>query len=77
MAYHSKIEVVGDADKIYRCFSTESMEKERSNFSIRKSKNKVVFEIKAKDAVAFRATMNMITQLLTVYEKVKKIEHEN
>ncbi|MBW3023208.1 hypothetical protein KY308_03825 [Candidatus Woesearchaeota archaeon] len=73
MKYNSKIEVLGDEDKIYACFATEKIDKERSNFSIKKSKGKVVFEIRAKDAAAFRATTNMITQLLAVYEKMKKI----
>ena len=72
MKYNSKIEV-SEGD-VYPCFATESISKERSDFRIKKGKNKVIFEVTAKDAVAFRATMNMITQLLTVYEKVKNIE---
>ena len=60
--------------KIHSCFATEKSDKERSNFSIKKSKGKVIFEINANDAVAFRATTNMITQLLTVYEKMRKLK---
>jgi len=73
MKYVSKIEVMGDGENIYKCFLTEGIKKERSNFSVKKTKSRVIFEIKASDAVAFRATVSMITQLLTVYEKMKKL----
>jgi len=74
MTYNSKIEITGgDSEGIYRCFATECINKERSNFSVKKAKGRVIFEVKARDAVAFRATVNMITQLLAVYEKMKKI----
>jgi len=74
MKYHSKTEVSGG--NIYPCFATESISKERSDLRIKKGKKKVVFEITAKDAVAFRATTNMLTQLLTVYEKIKNLERK-
>ena len=75
MKYHSKIEVSGG--DVYPCFATEKISRERSNFTVKRGKSKVIFEIKAKDAVAFRATNSMVTQLLAVYEKMKKIENEN
>jgi len=68
-----------DADRLFRCMRPEA-EKEghasdRASYTLKLGKNKkeLIFEITSKDAVAFRATMNAITQLLAVHEKMKKI----
>jgi len=38
-----------------------------------KHKEYVLFEISAKDSVALRATLNSITKLFTVYEKIEEL----
>jgi tRNA threonylcarbamoyladenosine modification (KEOPS) complex Pcc1 subunit len=70
----ARIEVVGDAEKIYKCFKPELIKKDRSEYTIRKSKGKIIFEVSAKDPVALRATLNSITQMLTIFEKMKEIK---
>jgi len=77
MKYITSLKVYGDVDKIYESFQTEVNEKDRSKLNIKKEKDYVLFEVEAKDSIALRATLNMITKLLTVYEKVEEINNEN
>ena len=70
----AQIAVEGNPQKIYDCLKPESMDFERSSFTIKKGDNNLIIEIKAVDAVAFRATINAVTQLLAVYEKAGKIK---
>jgi len=72
MNYSAEIRVRENKD-LLNCFVPEKFEKERTSYKVKKIKNNVVFEIKSKDIAAFRATVNSITQMLTVYEKMKKI----
>lgn len=74
MNYSAQIKVGGNKKSLLECFAPEGMQKERSNYKLKTSKDGIVFDIKAKDATAFRATVSMITQLLAVYEKIGKIK---
>ena len=71
MKLDASIKVFGDEDKIMDCFKPELSDKKRSNFSISKKEGYVLFKIDADDSVALRATLNGITKLLTVYEKME------
>ncbi len=73
MKLAAEIKVYGDPERLYSCFKPELADKKRSNFEIKKKKDYLLFEIKAEDSVALRATMNGITKLITVYEKLNKI----
>jgi tRNA threonylcarbamoyladenosine modification (KEOPS) complex Pcc1 subunit len=74
MNYIAEIKIKEDPGKIYDHLLPETKGKrERSHFTLRKTDTEVIIEVKAKDAVAFRATMNSITQLLAVFQKVKRI----
>jgi tRNA threonylcarbamoyladenosine modification (KEOPS) complex Pcc1 subunit len=46
---------------------------DRSNFTVKENKKKVVIEINAKDAVALRASADAIAKLLIVHEKMEKL----
>jgi len=70
MKLSAVIKVYGDPDEIYKCFEPELHDKKRSNFKIIKKEDHVLFDIEAEDSVALRATLNGITKLITVYEKV-------
>jgi tRNA threonylcarbamoyladenosine modification (KEOPS) complex Pcc1 subunit len=67
------IEVDGDAEEIYSAVSPELDRHLRSNMSIEKGK-KLVFKISAQDITAFRATLNSVIQMLTVFYKAKEIK---
>jgi len=67
------IKAYGNAKDIAACFNPERQGKQRSNFTITENKDHILFNIQAEDATALRATLNTITKLLTIYEKVEKI----
>ncbi len=58
----------GDSDRMLGCFAPEETSFDRSSFTIKKVAGGVEFDIKAGDAVALRATLNTISQLLIVFE---------
>jgi len=71
MKLNAVVRVFGDPKEICACFEPELADEKRSNFKITKNKDCVLFEIEAEDSVALRATLNSVTKLLTVYEKLK------
>lgn len=73
MKYSALLKVYGDSGKIAECFEPELNKKNRAGIKLTKKENFVLFEIDAKDSVALRATLNSITKLLTVYEKIEKV----
>ncbi len=76
MIYSAKIRVYKNPAIIYKCFISESknLKTGRSSYTIKKRKDHVEFDIKANDSVALRATINSITKLLTVYEKIEGLK---
>ena len=76
MIYSAKIRVYKNSDTIYRCFSSESktLKTDRSDYTVKKYQDYIEFNIKAEDSVALRATLNSITKLLTVYEKIGRLK---
>lgn len=70
--YSAEIQI--QDSKIYECLVSESMVYDRSSLEIKDFKEYTLIIIKANDAVAFRASINAVTQLLTVFEKTKNLE---
>ncbi len=66
--------IVQDDAGLYECVKSEQKDMPRSSLKIKKQKNDVVFDIKADDATALRATLNTVLKLLIVYEKSRKIK---
>ncbi len=73
MNYSASIDVEGNPESLFECFAPEGIKKDRSEYTLKKTKKGISFEIRASDATALRATVSMITQLLAVYEKMGKI----
>lgn len=74
MNYKSIIEFETDSTKdVLKIFEPEILDfkNERSSYIIQEDKNCIKFIIQAKDSVSLRATLNAITKLLTVYERLK------
>jgi tRNA threonylcarbamoyladenosine modification (KEOPS) complex Pcc1 subunit len=69
-------------DMLYDCLVPEQSVPDsrssfdRSSFIINKEKEGVRFSIKAKDAVALRATFNTITQLLIIFESAEETKKQ-
>jgi len=73
MDYTAEIIIREDPDNIHKCLLPEIMNRDRSTIKITKEKDVLKVLIEAKDAVAFRATMNHLTQTIAVYSKSKNI----
>jgi tRNA threonylcarbamoyladenosine modification (KEOPS) complex Pcc1 subunit len=71
MRLNAQIKAFGSPEEIYGCFQPEQKEQDRSRFRIKKEKDGVLFLIESNDSIALRATLNSITKLLTVYEKLE------
>ncbi len=71
--FESKIEVKGDKillNAYYDALSPEqSFATERASYSIKKERNKIVINIKTKDATSFRAVSSSLTGLMSIVEK--------
>ena len=76
MSYSATIRVSKNPDLILKSFQAEAknLKTERSSYTVRRLKDCVEFNIKAEDSVALRATLNSITKLFTVYEKIEGIK---
>ena len=70
MKYEAIVRVKGDSEVMYKAFLVEKGKFARSSFDIKKKDDVVEFVIEAEDPTALRATLNSITKLLSVYEKV-------
>lgn len=74
MDYTAKLFVKGDPDRLFECLETEETSFDRSSFTIKKKDDGLKFDVEAKDAVALRATLNTISQLLIIFEGARKKE---
>ena len=70
------LKLVVDDPQIFDLIQSElkDLEKTRSTTKIKKTKKGLEIEVQARDAVALRASLNSITQLLKVHEKVEMIK---
>lgn len=74
MNYKAELFVEGNPSDLYKLLKNEDIKTHRTECSIKKDKNGIIFNIVSKDSVALRATLNSITKLLTVYEKIDKMK---
>jgi len=74
MNYKAEIKVSEDPENIQKCLEPEKVERERSKLSLENKEGILTIKIEAKDAVAFRATMNTVIQIMAVYSKSKEIK---
>jgi len=72
MKYVAKFSAKGDPEKLFECLAPEETSFDRSSFKVNKINKGVEFDIVANDAVALRATLNSISQLLIVFEGAAK-----
>jgi len=65
----ASIEIQGDKNTI-KAFEPEQnhLKNDRSSYKIKQKINKIIFNIRAKDLVALRATINTILRLAQVYQ---------
>jgi tRNA threonylcarbamoyladenosine modification (KEOPS) complex Pcc1 subunit len=59
-------------EKLLKLFAPEEKQFERSEFVVKTVEEGILFEVKSKDPTALRATLNTITQCLTIQYKIQK-----
>jgi len=70
-----KLWLYGDSDLLYRCYKPEIKKGNRSSFTLKKNKNNLEINIKAKDDTILKATINSIFKLFIVYNKLRKVKN--
>ncbi len=77
MKYKADISVEEDALDLYTCFKPmiETGLSDRSVLKIKKSKKTLSFTIRAEDSVSLRAAVHMVTQSLSVYQRIKQLTY--
>ncbi len=74
MKYKTVINVSGDGALIQKVFAAEDrIIKEKATYSLKKTATGVAFSVEAEDSVGLRTTLNSITKILTVIEKISKL----
>ena len=68
------IKVKDNVEIVHKAFLSEQGDFGRSKWTVDKKDDCVEFKIEAEDSTALRATLNAITKLLTLHEKVDKDE---
>ena len=71
----AEIRVKEDFHNLEKLFVAEEKEfkNKRARYEIKKSKDRLVFKIKARDSSALRAVLNSITKLISVYEQTRRV----
>ncbi|MBT5021553.1 hypothetical protein HOK51_09890 [Candidatus Woesearchaeota archaeon] len=73
MEYTAELKVkTTDSENLIKLFEPEEKKFERSEFEIQKKDFGIIFIVTAKDPTAMRATLSTITQILTIYHKLKE-----
>ena len=73
MKYRAQVSVEGDAALITKVFSAEDTSIKDSAYSLARTAKGVTFKVSAADSIGLRTTLNAITKVLTVIEKMQGI----
>jgi tRNA threonylcarbamoyladenosine modification (KEOPS) complex Pcc1 subunit len=75
MKLSAEIIVKEDIHNIQKLFEAEEKDfaNQRACYELVKTKESLVFKIKAEDSTALKAVLNSIAKLLTVYEKTSAV----
>lgn len=76
MKFTSNIEVFDvDIPLLTKCFKVElkRLQTKRCEVEFKAKKDSIVFNLKATDSVALRASLNGITKLITTFEKASEV----
>ncbi|MBD3164334.1 hypothetical protein GF323_03975 [Candidatus Woesearchaeota archaeon] len=74
MKYELNLEVrENKPEKFYKIIQSEQGKKDRSELSAEKGEKSVIFNIKAADATALKASFNRVLKTLVIYEKTQDL----
>ena len=68
--FKALIEISESADLVYKAISPKGVERQRSVYSLKRTKESLVIEISASDMVAFKATMNSLMRQIELSLKL-------
>ena len=68
-----KVCLYGNVKLLYKCYKPEILKRERASYTLKKNKDNLEFNIKAKDDVALKAAVNSIFKLFIIYNKLRKV----
>ena len=76
MNYITELRIYKDPENIFQLFEAETNRiiKDRASWNLKKKKDHLLIEIKAKDSTALKSILNSMTKILTVYEKMEIIK---
>lgn len=74
MQYTNTLKINGDPKSLLECFKPEIEKRNRSEIKIKEGKDNITIIVSATDAIALKAIINGLINLLTVYEKLQNIE---
>jgi tRNA threonylcarbamoyladenosine modification (KEOPS) complex Pcc1 subunit len=74
MICRAKILVYENPELVCKGLLPQTTKKDRSHLTIKKAKDSIEFDIKAKDLVAMRTEINAIMKDLMVFEKIRRIK---
>ena len=72
MKLQAKISIQGDVENLAKLLSVERPNlPEKATVEVKKTKKDLSITVTTNDSVAFRATMNSIGKILSIYEKTR------
>ncbi len=77
MNYRANIAISEDVENLYSCFKP-MVKQELSNrciLTMKKNKKTLLFAIRAQDSVSLRSAVHMVTQSLSVYQRIKQLTY--
>ncbi|MCK5282044.1 MAG: hypothetical protein KAK00_01420 [Nanoarchaeota archaeon] len=60
-------------EKLFQIIQPEINKKKRSEIKVKKEKQKIILEVSAIDAIALKASTNLLLKILEIYEKSKEL----
>ena len=71
--YQSTIIIKKDIDALENLLGPEQKDLGRSSFTVRKTKDQLLLEVVADDAIAFKTVMNTLAKIFVAWEGAKRI----
>lgn len=73
MKYSALIKVFEDVESLYKIVLPEISKGKRAELKVKKFKDHLLFEVKAKDSTALRTGLSSVSKLIQIYEKMKGV----
>ena len=75
MTYTAVITVPGNPKVLMRCIREQHSRNDRGGYTVKTTPKGTTVTITSRDGVALRATLNSITKMLIIFERVQEVAH--